>query len=154
MTEAEQILESADGVLVVDWPSRDVPDTLVGAGYDVVVKGGPGPDDYSAHELRDGRVVVAPLGRPPARVELVYCHRPPEELPGILAVAKAIGARAVWYQSGLAPGGAKDPMGCWVAEQASRDARGLVESAGLRYIDDVYIADAVRHLQVRKQAGR
>jgi len=28
MTEAEQILAAADSVLVVDWPSSDVPDAL------------------------------------------------------------------------------------------------------------------------------
>jgi len=37
-----------------------------------------------------------------------------------------------------------------VPEQASRDARSLVESAGLRYVDDVYIADAVRQRGLRE----
>lgn len=33
LTEAQKILESAGSVLVVDWPSRDVPETLAKAGY-------------------------------------------------------------------------------------------------------------------------
>jgi hypothetical protein len=35
-------------VLVIDWPSRDVADALVRAGFDVVVHDGPGPEDYAA----------------------------------------------------------------------------------------------------------
>jgi CoA binding protein len=126
MTEAELILDQCASVLVVDWPSRDVPETLANAGYSVVVQGGP-----------------RSVGRP-EQVDLVYVHRPFDELPGIVALAKASGAKAVWWQSGLTSAGAKDPKGSWISEHVSRQARELVESAGLRYIDDVYIADAVR----------
>ncbi len=150
MTDAEQLLESTGSVLVVDWPSRDVPDTLARAGYMVVVKGGREPDNYSVHELRDGETVVCNVAGPPEQADLLYSHRPRDELPGIVAMAKEIGARAVWCQSGLASAGTKDPKGCWVPEEASREARSLVESAGLRYVDDVYIADAVRDLEIHK----
>jgi hypothetical protein len=40
VTAGEQLLESANSVLLLDWPSRDAPDTLARAGYEVVVKGG------------------------------------------------------------------------------------------------------------------
>jgi hypothetical protein len=113
VTEAECILEAAGSVLVVDWPSRDVPDTLARAGYRVVVKGGPEPDNYSARELRDGEVEVRDLGRRPERVDLVYAHRPLGELPGLIATANALEAQALWCQSGLAGPGTKDPKGCW-----------------------------------------
>ena len=154
MSEAEQILEAADSVLLVDWPSRDVPDTLARAGYVVVVKGGPEPDNYQAQELRDGAVVPRPLGRPPEHTDLVYSHRPQGELPGIVALARQLGARTVWCQSGLASSGAKDPRGCWVPGERAREARAIVESAGMAYVDDVYIADLVRRLGVSKQAPR
>lgn len=137
MTEPEHILKSASRILVVDWPSRDVPDTLAGAGYAVLVKGGPGPVDCAALE----------------QVDVVYVHRPREELPGIVAAAKQLGARAVWYQSGLTSAAVKDPKSCWLPENASREARALVESAGMRYVDDVYIADAVRQIS-RGRSGR
>jgi len=146
MTEAEQILDNADSVVVVDWPSRDVPDSLTRAGLAVVVKGGPGLDDYSAYELSDGEVVVRGVGRRPERADIVYSHRPIGELPGIVALAQQLGAKTVWRQSGLAGNGAKDPEGCWVPEDESREARKIVESAGLAYVDDTYIADAVRGL--------
>lgn len=148
--EGEHVLESARSVLVVDWPSRDVPETLVRGGYGVIVKGGPGPQDYSVHELRDGKVVARDLAHPPDQVDLVYCHRPLDELAGILAAAKELGAHAIWYQSGLDSSGAKHPKGCWIPEPAARQARSLVESAGLRYIADFYIADVVRQLDDEK----
>jgi predicted CoA-binding protein len=148
MTEAEQILESARTVLVVDWPSRDVPDTLAEAGYTVVVKGGPEPDNYLVRELQDGEIVVRDIHRRPEQANLVYSHRPLDELPGIVTMAKEIGARAVWCQSGLASDETKDPAGCWVPDDASRKARRLVESAGLLYIQDPYIADTVRRLKL------
>ncbi len=42
-----EILQAVETVLVTDWPSRDVPEALVRAGFHVVVHGGPGPEDYS-----------------------------------------------------------------------------------------------------------
>jgi hypothetical protein len=32
-------------ILVIDWPSKEVPETLARAGFRVVVRGGPGPED-------------------------------------------------------------------------------------------------------------
>jgi predicted CoA-binding protein len=150
VSEAERCLESARSVVVVDWPSRDVPDTLATAGYEVFVKGGPGPEDYSVYELRGGEIAVRSAGRAPERADLVYSHRPLAELPGIIALARQVGARAVWCQSGLAGAGKRDPTGCWTPVEASREARGLVESAGLSYIEGPYIADAVRRLGIDK----
>ena len=46
-------------VVVVDWPTRDVPESLVGAGLAVSVHGGPRPEDWAVHELGpDGTTVV------------------------------------------------------------------------------------------------
>jgi predicted CoA-binding protein len=133
-------------VLVVDWPSRDVPDALVRGGFTVVVHGGPGAEDYAAYELDGGDVVVRPAGPAPERVDVVYSHRPVEELPGIVKTALALGAGTIWLQSGLADDGSKDATGCWMPDGESRRARAIVESAGLAYFDQPYIADAVRGL--------
>ena len=141
---AARVLAETRSVLVIDWPSRDVPASLVFADYTVFVKGGPGPADYAAWELDSGEPVSRPLGREPDRVDLVYCHRPFGELPGIVGLAGRLGARAFWWQTGLTSGGGKDPSGCWVSQEESRQARELAAAAGLAYIDDVYIADAVR----------
>src|SRR5262245_14660162 len=108
------------------------------------VKGGPGPADYAAWELDRGEPVSRQLGREPERVDLIYCHRPFGELAGIVALARRLGARAFWWQTGLTSGGGKDPSGCWAPPEESRQARELAAAAGLAYIDDAYIADAAR----------
>ena len=141
---AARVLAETTSVLVIDWPSRDVPASLALAGHTVFVKGGPGPADYAAWELDGGEPVSRALGRAPAGVDLVYCHRPFGELPGIIALAGRLGARAFWWQTGLSSGGGKDPSGCWALPEESRQARELAAAAGLGYIGDVYIADAVR----------
>ena len=143
---AARVLADTKSVLVIDWPSRDVPASLAFAGYTVLVKSGPGPADYNAWHIESGEPVPRPLGHEPGRVDLVYCHRPFGELPGIIALAGRLGARALWWQTGLASDGTTDPSGCWVAPGESDQARELAAAAGLAYVDDVYIADAVRAL--------
>lgn len=142
----EKVLQSAHTVLVVDWPSRDVPDTLARAGFEVTVHGGPGPEDYSVYEYADGEVVMRHVGVAPGQVDLVYAHRPMAELPGLVAMAQALHAKAIWLQSGLTSRGTPDHRGCWVPQEDSRTARELAEAAGLAYLDKPYIADAVRHM--------
>ena len=144
MDEAVQTLREANTILVVDWPSADVPESLTRVGRRVIVKGGPGPRDYSVRELRDGEMVARPLGEPPDRIDLVYAHRPEAELPGIISMAKQLGARTLWWQTGMSDADSKDPRGCWVSETQSRRGRELAESEGLDYVDDVYIGDAAR----------
>lgn len=147
---AARILTGTRRVLVIDWPSRDVPAALAFAGHTVFVKGGPGPADYTVWELDRGEPVARPLGRAPDQVDLLYCHRPFDELPAIIAQAQRLGARALWWQTGLDSSGARDPAGSWAPPGQSRQARELAAAAGLSYIDDVYIADAARH---RNPAG-
>lgn len=146
LSDAEGILRDARTIVVVDWPSKDVPMTLASSGYQVLVKGGPEPDDYSAYALRDGEVEVRQIGRAPGQADLVYSHRPLDELSTIVAMARQVGASAVWCQSGLASDATKDPKGCWVSRDESQQARAMAESAGLLYVDDVYIFDVARQL--------
>jgi hypothetical protein len=141
---ARRILAGAGSILVIDWPSREVPASLATAGYTVIVKGGPGPADYTAWELSDGEPVTRPLGRAPGHADLVYCHRPFGELASIVAMAQGLGAMAVWRQTGLTATGDKDPGGCWVPPAESEQGRALAAAAGLAYVDDVYIVDAIR----------
>jgi predicted CoA-binding protein len=128
---AEEILQAAKTVLVVDWPSRDVPDTLARAGYEVVVHGGPAPDDYSTYVVEDGEVVVRRTGHPPVQAELVYSYRPVAELAEIVETALGLGARAVWVQ---------------LPAEDGEQARAIVETAGLAFVDGPSLPDAVRAL--------
>ena len=93
-----------------------MPDGLGVAGLEVVVKGGPGPLDPR-----------------PEHIDLVYAYRPVGELPGIAAMAKGLGARAVWH-------------GAVLSDQEAAGARGIVEAEGLAYIHGVDIAAAARAL--------
>lgn len=140
MSDGAAILASTKTVLLVDWPSRDVPDTLARHGFTVFSE----EDEPRVYEAQGGEVQVRAVERLPERADLVYAHRPIEELTDIVETAKAIGAKAVWLQSGRDATGAKDPRGCWLSLEDSRSARGIVEAAGLVYIDSPYIADAVR----------
>jgi hypothetical protein len=146
MNDAEQILGQATSLLLVDWPSAEVSDTLARAGYIVYGKGGPEPDAFSIREVRDGEPVVRPLGRAPERVDVVYCHRPLSELPTIVAMAVELGAEVVWHQSGRTSDGLRDPRACWLSVEDLAYVQGLVESAGLRAVTQEYIADAARRV--------
>lgn len=144
MSTAEEIVRTATSVLIIDWPSREVPEALARAGLVTVVAGGPVRDNYSAYQVYSDEISVRHVDRPPDHVDVVYAYRPLVELTEIVAVARDLDATAVWIQSGLAADGTKEPSGCWMPKEWSRDARGVVESAGLVYIDSPYIADAVR----------
>jgi uncharacterized UPF0146 family protein len=142
MTDVAKLLAGTKAVLLIDWPSRDVPDTLARSGLAVVSNDG--PDKYNAYEVEGGEVRLRDVGQLPRTADLVYTHRPIDELPEIVDTAKAVGAKAVWIQSGRDKSGAKDPRGCWFPEADSARARAIVEAAGLTYIEAPYIADAAR----------
>ena len=90
VTEAERVLGETRSVLLVDWPSRDVPDTLACHGFTVVSADGPGESDYSAYEYEAGDSVrVRGGGRRPERADLVYARA---------AVAPAIAAGSIGVQ--------------------------------------------------------
>jgi hypothetical protein len=146
-----EILRAVETVLVIDWPSKEVPELLARARLRVVVHGGPGPEDYSIYqinngEVNNGEVMERRTGCPPERADLIYSYRPLSELPGIIATAKELGAKTIWYQSGVTATGGKDPRGCWVADEELTLARNLVDAAGLRFIADPYIGEVARRL--------
>jgi predicted CoA-binding protein len=109
---AEQIIATCRSVLLVDWRSPEVPATLTRAGWIVYVNGWPGQRDFSRWELVDGSPLSRETGRRPAPIDLVYVHRPLEELPGIIVMPQEMGARALWYESGSAPSESL-PRGRW-----------------------------------------
>jgi sugar phosphate isomerase/epimerase len=160
VADAEAVLASSRSFLVIDWPTRDVPDTLALAGYEVVVHGGPGPNDYVAYTVAPAAgaggatVVKRPVGAPPGRADVVWTYRPLAELPEAVRAAQACGAGTVWVHSGLAEGGAREPAGCWLPPGAADAARALVEGAGLAYLDQPSVADAVRRRAGRGEATR
>jgi predicted CoA-binding protein len=147
--DLKEILKTVQTVLVIDWPSKEVPERLALAGFHVVVRGGPGPQDYSVYEVENGEVVRRPLGHALERADLIYAYRPLNELPGIVATAKSLGATIIWTQSGLSAPGVKDLQGCWVADAELQCARDLVQSVGLHYVTESYIVDVIPTHSIR-----
>jgi predicted CoA-binding protein len=115
--------------LIVDWPSRGVPEAFVRAGYEVFVKGG--PDTYTRWRLRKGNVITEPVTGAPVHVDLLYVYRPIDELPGLVDVARRAGATTV----------------CGQFSAASPQARRIVEAAGLTYFDEAELAERVHGLR-------
>ena len=128
----DELLREATSVYVIDWPSRDIPDTLARAGILTTVHGGPRPDQVDVFEVGDdGRVDIVKRGSPPDRADFVYSYRPPEEIDRIIAAAGEVGARAIWQHV------------------ASDEARDAVERAGLAYFEGPDLADDVRRVRSR-----
>jgi predicted CoA-binding protein len=144
-----EILRQSHTVLVVDYPTRDVPEALARNGFAVTVHGGRGPEDYRDYELQGDDVVIRDRGESPRTADLVYTHRPISELPEIVSKAEALGARAIWVQSGERSDGQRDPLATWLDDERSREARTVVEDAGLAYVQEPYIGDVARALRSR-----
>ena len=144
MTSPRELLSQSRSVLVIDWPSRDVPESLVRAGLSVTVRYGPGPNDFAVHELSGGEIVVRPAKSPPRQVDLVYVYRPPGELPDVIARALELGAKAIWIQSGYSAENLRDPTGCWMSDSLTREVRRQIEAAGLICLTEPYIGAVAR----------
>jgi len=143
--DAMHLLHGAQVVLLIDWPSRDVPEALARSGLEVISDEGP-HRGYHVYQADGDEVGATPASRAPERADIVYAHRPLDELPDIVERATALGAQAIWYQSGLDRTGERDPRGCWQLPNELSEARKLVESAGLAFDSEPYIADAARSL--------
>lgn len=133
-------------ILVIDWPSPEVPELLARAGFQVIVKGGPGPQDFSVYEVKDGVVSSRHLGHPPGGADLVYSYRALSELSCIVAIAKSVRAKSIWVQSGFSAAGIRDPKGCWLSAEELRSAKELIESSGLNFYTRPYIGDVAREM--------
>lgn len=146
----KELFDGVETVLVIDWPNKEVPELLALAGFKVVVHGGPGPEDYSGLKVKNGRVVSRHIGYPPECAELVYSYRPLSELSQTITAAKQVRATTLWTQSGVTSDRQDDRKGCWLSDEALRSARNFVESAGLIYITEPYVGDAVRELMASR----
>ncbi len=133
----DEILRATAGVLLIDWPTRDVPESLLRAARSVVVKGGPGPDSYAHWKLRDGAIVTDPPGGAPEHADLVYAYRPLTELPAVFEIARQVGAHTVWLH--LDHPSAVDVGG----------ARRLAEAGGVDLVIDPDIVDRVKALSTK-----
>lgn len=144
--DAKEVLKNARTILLIDWPNKDVPETLTRAGFRVFVHGGPGPEDYYLYEFNGGEIVSRRTDSRPDQADLVYSYRPLAELAQTIDEAQAVGAKILWMQSGLSPDGKEDPKACWMTEEDIKSAQRQVKPAGLELITQSYIADVARQI--------
>lgn len=154
MNDHAPALSVANDVVLHNWPSRDVPDTLVQAGIAVTVYGGPEPDDISVCELVDGEIINRKTGKQPARADIMYVYPWPgfdleRDLPGVADNAATLGATLLWFQSGRNSDGTTSTDGCWLPESESAAVESIGTKAGLTVVHSAYIADEVRALRAR-----
>jgi len=142
----ELILGGAKSILLVDWPTRTLPEGLARAGYEVITHEGPGQFEYAKYEVNGAEILVSGGLAAPEHADIVHVFRPMDELASIVELSKAMGATTIWFQSGLSEGGDSDPTGCWLAETDSSRARDIVESQGLIYIEQPHILRALATL--------
>ena len=143
--DAVDALRSARSVVLVDWIGPEVPSAVVRVAPVVHGKVGPRDDDWAILEPDEGAGFrVTRTGRPPAQVDLLHLdwtHGFEELVP----VAQGMGVRTFWYHSARTrPPAPADDRGCWVPPRQSAAQRATVEAAGMRYVDDHYLADVAR----------
>ena len=142
---AVELLRSAKDILLVSWVTRDIPRVLVEAGFSVISKNGPEPDNYGRAEVRDDDVHFTRVD-PPTHADLLHLDWT-SGFHEYLTLAKSIGVSTFWYHSSKTkPPSPADVSGCWVPARKSARLREATEAAGMNYIDDHYIVDITRQL--------
>lgn len=151
-----EVPASAQDVVLHDWPSREVPDSLARAGLGVTVYGGPEPDNISVHERAGDAIVSRKTGVPPTRADVVYVYPWPGfdldyDLPRIATTAQQLQASSLWYQSGRNSDGTSCPEGCWLPDTEAEQVEAICDSAGLTAVHDTYIAATAEQLDARQK---
>lgn len=149
MTDPVEILRTARTVVLHDWPSEDVPNALVGAGLDITFQGGPEPDDLYVTRLVDGRQETERVSRLPDHADIVYSHRPIDDMPRLLEEARRLGASTLWHQSGLDERGEKDPAGVHLTEDEAEQRAALAHEVGVDFVSAPYIVEAAAAVRGR-----
>ena len=143
---ALDLLIDTRAVALVDWPHPSLPEALARTGRDVWVKDGPGEQDWSHRTMRDGLCLATPTGTGPQSVDLLYAFRPLPEFESLVELAVRLGARAIWYQSGLGPDGARDLSACWLDPSDAAGIQSLAQAASLVLVHQSSLADAIARL--------
>lgn len=106
--------------------AHDVPRYMLEAGYEVF------PVNPTATEIF-GRKAYKSLAEVPQPVEVVDVFRPAPETPEVARQAAAVGAKALWLQTGI----------------AHPEARAVAEASGMMYVEDRCVMEEHRRLQRR-----
>ena len=89
-----QILKSSKRILLIDWRDKNLPLSLLNAGFEVFSYS---PDKYSKAICESGAVAFEKIEGTPDGVDIVNVFRPESELEGIVARhVLPLGAKTVW----------------------------------------------------------
>ena len=130
MDDPLEVLRATHRIAVVGCsatPGKDaheVPRRVLEMGYDVV------PVNPHATEIF-GRKVYPSLAEVPGPIDLVNVFRPSEFTPPVAREAVAVGAKALWLQTGI----------------AHPESERIAREGGLRYVEDACIMVLARRLQ-------
>ncbi|CAN7354834.1 CoA-binding protein [Terrabacter sp. LjRoot27] len=149
MIDAVEILRAARTVVLHDWPSEDVPNALVAAGLDVTFQGGPEPDDLYVTRLVDGRPETERVSGLPEHADIIYSHRPFDDMPRLLDEARRLGASTLWHQSGLDERGERDPAGVHLTDAEAEQRAALAREAGVDFVSAPSIVEAAAAVRAR-----
>jgi uncharacterized protein YndB with AHSA1/START domain len=144
LEDAIDLLRRASRVLLVSFIGEEVPRALVDAGLEVIVKSGPGRDQWSVAHLDGDALEFSPRTTPISPVDIVHL-----DVAGLfdeyLDVAVDLGASLYWVHSARTqPPLPHDDRGTWLPDDVSISQRASATGRGLAYIDDVYIVDAAK----------
>jgi hypothetical protein len=143
--EAVALLREANDILLVDWVTPDIPRRLVEAGFNVVSKNGPEPDDFGRAAVVDGALTWTKVA-PPASADLLHLDWT-IDFHEYLALARSIGVRTFWYHSAQTkPPAPADVSGTWVPARKSARLRAAAKAAGMNFVDDHYILTVAARL--------
>ena len=78
--DAADLLRTTTTIVLIDYPGTAVPATIARAGYTTIAKECPAPDDYCEHIVEGDEVAIRKVGAPPEHADIVYSHRPEDEL--------------------------------------------------------------------------
>lgn len=104
--------------------AHDVPRRVLEMGYDVVPVNPRGGEIF-------GRPVYRSLSDVPGPIDVVNVFRPSDETPPVAREAVAVGAKALWLQTGI----------------AHPESERIAKEAGLRYVENACIMVLARRLR-------
>ena len=147
MPDQNEVLTSANSILLVDWASPSVPRTLVELGFKVfcaspgrysVVEVVPEPpegvdsgDIVPPQQEEQGYIVFRRLNERPSNIDIVNVYRPESEHAGIVAnLVIPLSAKVMWLQPSV----------------GSVRAHQLAAEHGFDVVEGIDIAIAARHL--------
>ena len=135
MADIRTILERTETIAVVGFSTHPektahrIPAMVKRAGYRVI------PVHPRADEIL-GEKAYRTLADVPVPIDLVDVFRPSGEATDVVHQALAVGAKAVWLQSGI----------------TSPEGKAAAEAAGVDYVEDECLGVEVRRLGIRKTA--